>query len=122
MVAAAVSAYSNVASELNNVLLEIISTRGAVYISLHTGNLGTTGANEVAGGTYSRVATTWGAIANGSVTGSQVTIQVPVATITFWGLWDAVSGGNYYDGGPLPSAQTFAVPGSYQLTPTLTAG
>lgn len=115
------SAYSNPVNELNNVLYEIITTRGAIYISLHTASPGTTGANEIGGGTYTRVATTWGGIANGTVSGSQVTLNVPITTISFWGLWDAVSGGNYYDGGPLPSSQTYASAGTYLLSPTLTA-
>lgn len=115
------SAFSNTANELNNVLFEIIATKGAVWISLHVASPGTIGSNEVTGGSYARVATSWGAIANGSVTGSQVTLQVPVTTIVYWGLWDAVSGGGYYDGGPLPAAQTYAAPGTFLLTPTLVA-
>jgi hypothetical protein len=115
------SVYSNPTNELNNVLLEIITTRGAKYISLHTGSPGTTGANEVVGGAYARVSTVWGSIANGSVTGSQVTLNVPITTIVYWGIWDAISGGNYYDGGALPSSQTYAAAGTYLLTPTYTA-
>ena len=115
------SAYSSAVNELNNALYEIISVKGAVYISLHVASPGTIGSNEVLGSPYTRVNTTWGTLANGSVTGSQVTLSVPVTTIAFWGLWDAISGGNYYDGGPLPSSQTYASPGTYLLTPTLTA-
>lgn len=120
------SANSNTVNELNNALLMITGTgtneKNAKYISLHTGNPGTTGANEVAGGAYARIPTTWGAISGGSVTGSQVTINVPVSTtISYWGLWDAVSSGNYYDGGQLPVAVTFNVAGTYLITVTLTA-
>lgn len=115
------SAYSSATNELDNVLYEIVVTKGAVYISLHVASPGTIGANELAGSPYTRVATSWAAVANGSVTGSQVTINVPVGTIAFWGLWDAVSGGNYYDGGPLPAAQTYSAIGTYMITPTLTA-
>lgn len=96
--------------------------KNAKFISLHTGNPGTTGANEVVGGSYIRVATTWGAISGGSVTGSQVTINVPSSTtISYWGLWDASTSGNYYDGGQLPTAVTYNVSGTYLITVTLTA-
>jgi hypothetical protein len=116
------SAYSSAVNELNNALLEIVTTKGARYISLHTASPGTTGASEVTGGTYARVATTWGSIAAGSVTGSQVTINVPASTtIQYWGIWDAASGGNYYDGGALPAQETYGSAGTYLLTPTLTA-
>lgn len=120
------SSNSNAVNELNNALLMITGSgtneKNAHFISLHTGNPGTTGANEVAGGSYIRISTTWGAIAAGSVTGSQVTINVPVSTtITNWGLWDASTSGNYYDGGQLPTAVTFNVAGTYLITVTLTA-
>lgn len=119
------SAFSNTVNELNNTLLMITGSgtneKNAHFISLHTATPGTTGANEVTGGTYARVATTWGAISGASVTGSQVTINVPVTTITHWGLWDLISAGNYYDGGALPASQTYSSAGTYLLTPTLTA-
>lgn len=114
------SANSNTTNELNNALLEIVTTKAATKISLHTGNPGTTGANEVTGGSYARGTTTWGGISGGSVTGSQVTINVPASTtISYWGLWDG--SGNYYDGGQLPTAVTYNVAGTYLITVTLTA-
>lgn len=116
------SSNSSPVNELNNALAEIVTTKAAKFISLHTANPGTTGANEVAGGTYARVATTWGSIAGGTVTGSQVTVNVPAGvTITHWGVWDAATGVNYYDGGPLPSSEAYGSAGTYLLTPTLTA-
>jgi len=115
------SAYSS-ATELNLSLTAIISTAGGKYISLHTGSPGTTGANEVTGGSYARVATAWGTPAAGSVSGAQVTINVPGSTtITYWGLWTLASGGTYLDGGALPASQTYSTAGTYLLTPTLTA-
>jgi hypothetical protein len=94
----------------------------ATFISLHTGNPGTTGANEVTGGSYARVATTWGTVTGGSMTGTQVTINVPAGTtITNWGLWTLGSGGAFYDGGQLPTSVTYAIAGTYLITVTLTA-
>ncbi len=118
------SAYSSPA-ELDGALTEIGSTLGGKWISVHTGSPGTTGANEVTGGSYVRVATTWGTPAHSnpdSMAGAQVTLNIPSSTtITYWGLWTAVSGGTYIDGGPLPSSEIYSVAGTYLLTPTLTA-
>ena len=59
----------------------------ASYISLHSADPGTTGANEISGGSYARVATTWGSSSGGSNTGSQVTINVPASTtIEYFGM------------------------------------
>ena len=95
----------------------------ATYISLHTADPGTTGTSEVSTGTYARVQTTWGTAAASSMTGSQVTINVPASTtITYWGVWTAASGGFYYEGGALPSNQAYGSGGgTYLHTPTLTA-
>lgn len=114
------SANSNAVNELNAALNTIKGA--ATFISLHTGNPGTTGANEVAGGSYIRVATTWGTISGGSMTGTQVSINVPAGTtITNWGLWSASSAGNYFDGGALPSNVLYSSAGTYLITVTLTA-
>jgi hypothetical protein len=94
----------------------------ATYISLHTADPGTTGASEVAGGTYARVATTWSASSNGSKPGSAVTLNVPASTtIGYWGLWTAASGGTFYYGGTLQASESYGNAGTYVLTPTLTA-
>jgi hypothetical protein len=96
----------------------------ATFISLHSADPGTTGANEITGGSpaYARVATTWGAAAASSMAGSQVTLNVPASTtIEFWGVWSLVTGGVYYEGGALPANETYGGQGTYLLTPTLTA-
>jgi hypothetical protein len=92
------------------------------YISLHTGDPGSTGTLEVTGGTYARVSTNWAAPASSAVTGSSVTLNVPSGTtITHWGLWSASSGGSFLYGGTLPAPESFGSNGTYSLTPTLTA-
>jgi hypothetical protein len=92
------------------------------YISLHTATPGTTGANEVAGGSYARVQTTWSASGGGSKAGSQITINVPAATtISYFGVWSAVSSGTYIGGGALSTAPTYVTQGTFLITPTLTA-
>lgn len=92
----------------------------ATFISLHTGSPGTTGANEVSGGTYIRVATTWSPASGSSMTGAAVTINVPAATtIEYFGIWTASSGGTYIGGGPLQNDETYTGAGTYALTPTV---
>lgn len=92
----------------------------AVYISLHSASPGTTGANEIAGGSYGRVATTWSAPSGSAQAGSQVSLNVPASTtIAYFGVWTAASGGTYIGGGPLPNSETYTGAGVYLLTPTL---
>lgn len=97
-------------------------TAAANLISLHTSDPGDTGTGtEVTGGTYARVATTWGAAANSSATGSSVTLDVPSGTtISHWGLWSD-DGLTFYYGGALPASETFGSNGTYSLTPTVSA-
>jgi hypothetical protein len=103
-----------------------------VYVSLHTGDPGQTGANEVVttAGTgwvgYARQAVTTGTsgtgagsgfgapAANGTLQQSQnggaITFPASGATsgtvtVTHFGVWDAVTGGNYLIGGALSATQ-----------------
>lgn len=104
-----------------NTALDAIGT-AASYISYHTADPGSGGASEVAGGSYARVQTTWGAAASASKAGSQITSNIPASTtITYWGLWTAVSGGTFHYGGLLSASEAFGGAGTYLFTPTLTA-
>ena len=97
-------------------------TANATWVSVHTGAPGTTGANEVVGGPYARKQSTFGSPAGGTVTGSQVAVDVPAGgPYTHWGLWTAVSGGTFYDGGELNPDETFAGVGILRVTPTVNA-
>lgn len=103
-----------------NAALDAVGTQGA-WISLHTADPGTTGASEASGGTYARVQTTWSPASGGSKPGSQVTINVPAGTYTYFGVWSAASGGTFSFGSPLnPPSQTFASAGTYGFTPSVT--
>jgi hypothetical protein len=95
----------------------------ATWLSLHHGDPSTTGANEIVGGSYARVQTTWEAAdgSAGTKLGSLVAINVPAGvTVDHWGLWTAGSAGIYYDGGALPTSESFSGGGIYDLTPELT--
>lgn len=96
----------------------------ATFISLHTASPGTNAANEVTGGTYARVAATWGTVTAGSVTASTaVVLNIPAGTtITHWALHTASTGTtSQYFGDVLAASETFGAAGTYALTPTLTA-
>ena len=86
------------------------------YASLHTGDPGTTGANEGAGVT--RALTTYPPASAGANTGSPAGVQAPAGTYTHYGMWSADSGGTFSQGGPLPSPQTFDDPTVYNVTHT----
>lgn len=93
----------------------------APYMSLHTADPGSTGASEVTGGSpaYARKAITWGAAANGAISGS-VTFDVPASTtVTYAGLWSAATAGTFVDKVALTS-QTFATQGQLTVNATFT--
>jgi hypothetical protein len=90
------------------------------WISAHTADPGTTGANEVAGGSYARLQTTWGSASSGDQTGSQVSLQIPASTtITHWGIWSLVSGGTFVGGFELDNPEGFGSAGVLKVTPTI---
>ena len=92
----------------------------STFISLHTASPGTTGTNEATGGSYARVATTWGAASAGAITGSQVTINAAAGTYTHVGLWTLGTGGVFQDSYALPTAVVLSVAGTIKVTPTFT--
>jgi hypothetical protein len=98
-------------------LTELGSLAG--FASLHTGNPGATGANEVTGGTpaYARKAVTWAAPSAGAMAlSNSPTFDVPAnTTITHVGIWSAASGGTFYGFGSI-AEETFASQGTYQVT------
>lgn len=103
-----------------NEILDAIGdgTLSATHISLHTGDPGGTGANEVSGGSYARVqvnqnGTTqpyWNT-ASGSAMDNNGAITFPEggadASVTHVGIWDASTAGNFLRGGALDSGFTY---------------
>lgn len=73
------------------------------YLSLHTASPGTTGANEVSGGSYARQAITFGSASAGSQasTDSQSFAGMPSESggTPYFGVWSAASGGTFECGG-----------------------
>ena len=99
----------------------IAATRNAMlnsltitHASLHTGDPSTTGANEVAGGTYARQAVTMAAASNGTRSASnQPVFNVPAATtISHIGLWNSST----FLGSADPVDEVFSNAGTYTVT------
>lgn len=91
----------------------------AVWASLHDGDPGTTGANELTGGSpaYARKQLTWGTAAAGAVSAGLVTFDVPAgATVDHFGLWDAATAGNFFGGNAVSNPETYAGQGQHDLT------
>lgn len=89
------------------------------YISLHSGDPGTTGASEVAGAT--RQQTTWGSSSSGTASGTQVTFSsVPAGSYTHYGVWTADSGGTFRWGFALAPGVTLSDVGTVLMTPRVT--
>lgn len=85
--------------------LGVASATNADFGSLHTA-YSTTGANEVTGGSpaYSREALVWATASGGSMSLAATfpVWDVPAATtVTWWGMWDAVTTGTFLGMAPL---------------------
>lgn len=86
---------------------------GTVFVSYHSGDPGTTGANEITGNGYARKSVAgadWDTVASKSVNNLN-SITFPIATgnqgaITHVGVWDSLTTGNYLFGGALTSPVT----------------
>ena len=86
-----------------------------VYISLHIGNPGNSGANEVSGGSYARKAATFTKSgSNPTVAANDAVVQFNQATadwgnVTHFGIWSAASGGSLLGYNPVTTAKIIAI-------------
>lgn len=89
-----------------------------LYVSLHTADPGTTGANEAAGGSpaYARKALVFGAASGGTATATEVTFDVPPGTYTHFGTFNALTGGTFRGGNPLSASTTINPQGQIKVT------
>jgi hypothetical protein len=102
----------SISNYAENELLDAVFNNGSFavatpYVSLHTGDPGETGANEVAGGSYARQLGSFGAAASGAVSNDadiDFTLM-PSATVTHVGVWDASTVGNFLWGGALAASK-----------------
>lgn len=99
-----------------NAMVDAMIARGRYY-SIHSADPGTTGASEISS---ARQQMTFPAASAGSSQGSTVGIAIPVgATTAYFGVWDAVSAGNFIRGGNLPASSTFGSAGTLNLSDLL---
>lgn len=88
------------------------------HVSLHNGDPGDTGANEISGGSpaYARKAITWAAASGGALDSSSAPVfDVPASvTVSRVGMWGAVTGGTFYGFGVITN-ETFGSQGTYTL-------
>jgi hypothetical protein len=81
------------------------------YLSGHTGDPGTTGANELTGGGYARQPIVFAAGASDGIIASNAAQTMPNAgstAVTHFGIWTASTAGTYMTGGALTSSVTAA--------------
>jgi hypothetical protein len=95
------------------------ATNHGLYASLHSA-YSSSGTNELTGGSYARVAITWGSASAEtlSLSGTPYTFNVPASSTVAWiGFWDASTSGNFSgmlpNGGASPYA--FAAPASTDI-------
>lgn len=91
------------------------------WVSLHTDDPGTSGLNEVSGGSpaYARLQGTFAAASNGvRVLSSDLSFNVPGSTTIAWvGVWSAQTGGTFR-GKHQVTSETFASQGNYIVKAT----
>lgn len=108
---------SEISNYLENALINgtlrgtTFAAPASVFVSLHTADPTDAGTGtEVSGGSYVRQAATFGAPSNGvSTTTADITYPQATAgygTVSFIGIWDAVSAGNMLYHTPLDVSKT----------------
>lgn len=108
-----------------NALLDIAGARYG-FASLHSASPGSTGANELTGGSpaYARQAIVWDP-ASGQVLSLDTgeTFDIPAgSTVHSVGLWSALTAGTFYGSDALSAAESYVGQGTYELTAlTITA-
>ncbi len=91
-------------------LLNYWGSNDATYMSLHSA-YSASGANELSGGSYARVAVTWGSASSNSIalSGTPYNLNAPSSsTVEFIGFWNASSGGTFAGMVPAGNASAYA--------------
>jgi hypothetical protein len=83
-------------------------------VSLHSGDPGTTGASEISGGSYARLAPSYAAAsADQAELSSSLAFSVAAGTsVAYWGAW----AGSTFVAGAATTAATFTADGTYTLS------
>lgn len=102
----------------NNAAAPAVAT---AWISLHDGAAGETGANEVTGGAYARLAGAFGVAAAGAVsnTASLTWTNMPACTVQSVGVWissTATASANFIWGGALTTNKVVGAGDTFKIT------
>lgn len=104
-----------------NAMLATITTTG-LFMSIHTASPGTTGANEIVGGTGytgNRPALAWAASSLGVVVSNDTQTYAMLTTeaggIPYFGIWTAATSGTYLSGG-VTSGLSGSIPSGANVT------
>lgn len=106
---------------LSNTALQTLYTalKGmGAYVSAHTGDPGTTGANEIpASADYNRVQAALPTGSNGAGTAPAVAIPIPAGVeVKYLGVWSAATGGTFIGTHNAPLSPTLPFPVKGTLT------
>jgi len=106
------------AEAAKNYMLDQLGENNLLYASLHDGDPGATGANEISGGSpaYARKAVTWDPASGGAMDASnQPAFDVPAgASVQYVGYWDVATAGNF-QGSDAVTQEDFGAQGIYTL-------
>jgi hypothetical protein len=97
--------------------MAIAATNQATYCNLHTGDPGTTGANESTGARGGPIVWTAGAV-DGTVQGAELTLaNVPAGNYPYASLFGGATGANFLTSYQLPAPVSVGGPGPVKVTP-----
>ncbi|WP_306365291.1 hypothetical protein [Nocardia sp. CC227C] len=101
-----------------------VTSTDTVYVSLHTADPDSTGADEATGGSYARQLGTWTSGSGGTLSMAKLTFSGMLAgTYTHAGLWKVSAGGTSADfvaGEALNPSITLGGTGPIDVTPSFT--
>jgi hypothetical protein len=101
-----------------NLMLDALAAV-AVYASVHSGAAGSSGSNEISGGSpaYARKSITWNASSSGNLdNNANPVFDIPASTtVAEIGLWSAVTAGTFYGSADVTD-EVFAGQGTYTVT------
>lgn len=103
---------------LNKILRNVDFTAPtALKVSLHTGDPGENGANEVVGGDYGRKSVAFNAASNKIATSTAVLEweNMPACTVKYVGLWDTEVTPNFWWGGQLQSEEELRAGNTFRI-------
>lgn len=97
---------------LSSSVLNLNFTLRSSYLALHSSNPTAAGlsSTEIAGGSYVRKSVAWSTPASRAILNSAAIVfnNLPAVTVTYFAIWDSVTGGNCFYSLALPSSLVIA--------------